>query len=234
MRLIRSLKAGNGGAKIVGVVANDGTPIKTEPDASYLLTCGKEAAVAATKSVVEQALFYDILFRKKNGQSLPDLARLGDQIAEVLEAKVPEAVLRPLIEAPLLYWAGRNNGVAEELRLKTNEITRKKSDFLEGTYAAHGVEEVMTQEEAIIFVDPFEAEEAKYTEVLVDGVGLGAVAIASRETSFPTFVIPDAGDFAPYVQMAAGWSLLVEVGIANQIDLDKPERARKVGNEFID
>jgi len=34
-----------------------------------------------------------------------------------------------------------NNGVAEELALKTNEITRKKSAFLEGTFAVHGIEE---------------------------------------------------------------------------------------------
>ncbi len=42
-----------------------------------------------------------------------------------------------------IYFAGRNNGVAEELTLKTNEITHKKSDYLEGTYAVHGIEEVM-------------------------------------------------------------------------------------------
>ncbi|MFT5328835.1 MAG: glucosamine--fructose-6-phosphate aminotransferase (isomerizing), partial [Planctomycetaceae bacterium] len=30
------------------------------------------------------------------------------------------------------------------------------------------------------------------------------------------------------------WNVLVEVGIALGIDLDKPERARKVGNEFVD
>ena len=32
--------------------------------------------------------------------------------------------------------------------------------------------------------------------------------------------------------MAAGWNVLVETGIRLGVDLDKPERARKVGNEF--
>jgi glucosamine--fructose-6-phosphate aminotransferase (isomerizing) len=32
--------------------------------------------------------------------------------------------------------------------------------------------------------------------------------------------------------MAAGWNLLVEIGLSLGIDLDKPLRARKVGNEF--
>jgi glucosamine--fructose-6-phosphate aminotransferase (isomerizing) len=37
----------------------------------------------------------------------------------------------------------------------------------------------------------------------------------------------------PYVFLNVGWNLLVEIGLAFGIDLDKPERARKVGNEFI-
>jgi glucosamine--fructose-6-phosphate aminotransferase (isomerizing) len=32
--------------------------------------------------------------------------------------------------------------------------------------------------------------------------------------------------------MAAGWNVLVEVGLKLGINIDKPERARKVGNEY--
>jgi len=81
-------------------------------------------------------------------------------------------------------------------------------------------------------VEPFESEEQKLRECLVDGVGLEVLAISTRETSFPTVVIPDAGDYRSYVEIAAGWNLLVEIGIDLGIDLDKPERARKVGNIY--
>jgi glucosamine--fructose-6-phosphate aminotransferase (isomerizing) len=37
----------------------------------------------------------------------------------------------------------------------------------------------------------------------------------------------------PYVFLSAGWNLLVEIGLALGIDLDKTERECKVGNEFI-
>ena len=37
----------------------------------------------------------------------------------------------------------------------------------------------------------------------------------------------------PYVFLAAGWNLLVEIGLSLEINLDKAERARKVGNEFV-
>ncbi|MFO0916846.1 MAG: hypothetical protein U0872_00825 [Planctomycetaceae bacterium] len=49
---------------------------------------------------------------------------------------------------------------------------------------------------------------------------------------FPTIQIPDAGDLAGFVQLVAGWNLLVEAGLQLGINIDKPERARKVGNEF--
>ncbi|TVQ96896.1 MAG: sugar isomerase, partial [Spirochaetaceae bacterium] len=35
-----------------------------------------------------------------------------------------------------------------------------------------------------------------------------------------------------YAQLAAGWNLLVELGLALGVNMDKTERARKVGNEF--
>ncbi|MCK7531813.1 MAG: hypothetical protein MZV63_12715 [Marinilabiliales bacterium] len=35
-----------------------------------MLKCGKENAVAATKSVVEQALFYDSLLRNLRGEKM--------------------------------------------------------------------------------------------------------------------------------------------------------------------
>jgi glucosamine--fructose-6-phosphate aminotransferase (isomerizing) len=68
--------------------------------------------------------------------------------------------------------------------------------------------------------------------VLVKGVGLTVIAIAPRQTSFPTIEIP-RHQHQSYVSMCGGWNVLVEVGMKLGIDLDKPVRARKVGNEFV-
>jgi glucosamine--fructose-6-phosphate aminotransferase (isomerizing) len=137
------------------------------------------------------------------------------------------------VDAPTIYFAGYNDGVAEELTLKTNEITRKKSDFLEGTYAAHGIEEVMDSRDIVFVIDPIEEEIQKFQDVLAKGVGLKIVAIADRDTPFTTIRVPNAGELKPYVFLCAGWNLLVEIGLAKGIDLDKPNRARKVGNELV-
>lgn len=234
VRLLRALREQDPGpVSITAVAATGEAPIPREADDAYILSCGKEEAVAATKSVVEQALYYDLLYRTLAEKSPVDFAGLAEMMNTALRAQIPEEIVDAAVKAPMIYFAGRNDGVAEELTLKTNEITRKKSDFLEGTYAVHGIEEVMREDELVVLVDPFPEEEEKLHRVLEDGVGLKVAAIADRETRFPTITIPSGGEMASYIQLLAGWNLLVEIGIATGIDLDKPERARKVGNEFL-
>jgi glucosamine--fructose-6-phosphate aminotransferase (isomerizing) len=202
--------------------------------AGAVLGCGKEAAVAATKSVVEQGLFCRALVERLVGvRSLKSrLSELADQMSAALTQPISAEIARKVSHAGTVYCAGRNDGVAEELTLKVNEITRKHSDFLEGTYAVHGVEESMRPDDVIVWIEPYAETEQKFHDVLVQGVGLTVVAISSRPTKFPTIPIPDAGDLGGFVQLVAGWNLLVEAGLQLGINIDKPERARKVGNEF--
>lgn len=241
VRLIRSLRDSPAGApaRIFGVAGGAETPVIAESDESYLLTCGPERAVAATKSVVEQALLYDLYFRRheepgRGEQQQLDLAALAQQFESVLAAPVPPELIEGLGRAPVVYFAGRNDGVAAELTLKTNEILRRRSDCLPGTYALHGIEEVMDPRDVLIWIDPPEAYEKKIREVLVEGVGLSVFAVSSRHTRFPTMTIPQSedDDTAAYLHLAAGWNILVEAGLAAGVDIDKPERARKVGNEY--
>lgn len=200
----------------------------------YVLGCGKEGAVAATKSVIEQALFCRALVEGLAGkpQLAAQLAPLADQIEQALTLSIPSEIVSKLTAATTIYFAGRNDGVAEELTLKTNEITRKRSDFLEGTYAVHGIEEIMQTTDVIVVVNPYAESEQKFHDVLVKGVGATVIAISPRSTMFPTITIPDGGSLAGFVELCAGWNLLVEIGIQLGIDVDKPTRARKVGNEF--
>jgi len=217
-----------------GLSANAGTMLEEACKETFVLTCGWEEAVAATKSVVEQAMFYmSILCHIAGRDMAADMKGLAKKIETALTTPVDKEVIRKAAVAPTIYFAGYNDGVAEELTLKTNEITRKKSDFLEGTYAVHGIEEVMEKEDIVFVVDPIEEEIEKFQDVLVKGVGLSVVAIADRDTPFPTIKVPSAGEMAPFVYLCAGWNVLVEIGMALSIDLDKPERARKVGNELI-
>ncbi|MCQ2180944.1 MAG: SIS domain-containing protein [Bacteroidales bacterium] len=213
-----------------GVTANENTPLEEECNSTYVLGCGWENAIAATKSVVEQVLFNEAVVRRLAGKSM-DLSGLPEKVGEALTLNVPEEIVSWARGAKTIYFAGMNDGVAEELTLKTNEITRRKSDFLEGTYALHGPEEVMQEGDIVFVVEPIENEYDKYKAVF-GGAGVHVVAISTRQTPFTTIVVPDAGEYQQYVDLCAGWNILVEIGVADGINLDKPERARKVGNEM--
>ena len=232
--LLAKKLAAEGNDNRYALTANEKTLLEEACTESFVLTCGWEQAVAATKSVIEQALFYESILWNILGQDNAAACKaLADDIETALTTPIEKSIIDAAVNASTIYFAGYNDGVAEELTLKTNEITRNKSDFLEGTYAVHGIEEVMDPKDIVFVVDPIDAEIEKFQEVLEQGVGLKVVAIANLKTPFTTIQVPDAGPLAPYVYLSAGWNLLVEIGMALNIDLDKPERARKVGNEFI-
>jgi glucosamine--fructose-6-phosphate aminotransferase (isomerizing) len=224
-----------GHQKRFGLTANSPSVLETVSTRCYTLRCGKEDAVAATKSVVEQALFYRSLLAP--WEKVSDIAANQQQASraaqEVLEAELEPAIVQKLAQAPVLYFAGRNNGVAEELTLKTNEITHKKSDYLEGTYAVHGIEEIMRADEVVLVIAPFPAEMEKFKTTLVDGVGMTVIAVAAEPTPFPTIRIPRVAGYQTVLELLAGWNILVQVGVALGINLDKAERARKIGNEVV-
>ena len=234
IRLFNTLKAA-GNPHRYSLTASPSSMLESLASSGHVLKCGKEGAVAATKSVVEQALYCRAIIESIAGEETlaGRLSSLADQFLAALALPIDNEIAKKVAKAGSIYFAGRNDGVAEELTLKTNEITRKRGDYLEGTYAVHGIEESMQADDVVIWIDPFEDSEQKFSDVLVKGVGLTVIAIASRPTLFPTIQIPDAGDLSCFVQLAAGWNLLVEAGLQLNINIDKPERARKVGNEFF-
>ena len=233
IRLFNTLKAA-GNPHRYSLTASPASILESLAYSGHVLKCGKEGAVAATKSVVEQALYCRAIIESIAGEETlaGRLSSLADQFLAALALPIDLEIAKKVARAGSIYVAGRNDGVAEELTLKTNEITRKRGDYLEGTYAVHGIEESMQADDVVVWIEPFEESEQKFYDVLVKGVGLTVIAIASRPTLFPTIQIPDAGDLSSFVQLAAGWNLLVEAGLQLNINIDKPQRARKVGNEF--
>jgi glucosamine--fructose-6-phosphate aminotransferase (isomerizing) len=216
----------------VGITAGEGTLLERFADHTFVLSCGTETAIPASKSVIAEALFFDHLVLRAAGRSiesaLPELAKAARQ---VLECRMDPALTRLAANAGTIFFAGRNDGAAEELALKAMEITRKRSVYLEGTLALHGAEEVMRPDDLIVLLDPFEAEEERFERVFLREIGIPVIAIAPRPTPFPTVAIPPSPGIEPYLSLMAGWNLLVGAGTRLGIDLDKPSRARKIGNE---
>lgn len=229
--LVRKLLA-EGHEDVYAVTATPGSILDQEASASILLTCGVEKAVAATKSVVEQALIYQSILCNMTPLTSCESNKIKAAVLaeNVMAASYDPDLVAHLAQCDRLFFAGRNDGVAEELALKATEITRKPSMFLEGTIALHGFEEIMSPRDVLVFVEPFASEHDKMKEIFVDGVGAKVVALSSTPTPFSTIHLPLLDGFSNYLALMAGWNLLVHVGQQLGLNLDKPNRARKIGN----
>ena len=97
-----------------GLSANSPCTLETVSNRCYTLKCGKEDAVAATKSVVEQALFYRSLIVgwEPSSPLLTNRQEAAAKAQQVLEAEIDPVLIQKIAKAPTVYFAGRNNGVA--------------------------------------------------------------------------------------------------------------------------
>lgn len=225
LALFQALRAQNMPA--YAVTADAGSPLAKEASDSRMLTCGAEHAVAASKSVIEQALLLHALL---DDPAWRNMAQAADMAERILQDAAALPLAHMLAEASTVYVAGRNTGAAEEIALKSCEIARIKSFFLEGTYVLHGIEEVMQKDDCVVLIAPFAQDMERYQTVLTQGVGLRVIAVSAAPTPFPTLIVPACEGFDGYLHVMAGWLLLALAGQLRGIDIDKTLRARKVGN----
>jgi glucosamine--fructose-6-phosphate aminotransferase (isomerizing) len=238
------------------VTASENAKLSELAAQTLVLKCGAENAVAATKSVIEQALTYLSIFYnlkeiaedcpKKNQNNCNDnkskdtkseelrvkLEKLSVLGRQVLSVKRDSNLVELIANANTLFVAGRNDGAAEELALKATEITRKRSIYLEGTFLLHGIEEIISENDVVILVEPFMPICKKIQELFVEKHNISVISISKFPTPFPTIQIPELSDYDQFLQLFAGWNLLVEAALHVGINPDKPIRARKIGNKF--
>lgn len=215
----------------VGLTIDPVSPLIKFSDFSYILSCGFEKAVAATKSVVNEALFFDsFIYHLSKNDFNSFLKTLYKTAGVILKKKIEKNIIETASIAKTIYFIGPDNGVGEELALKAIEITRKQAFFFEGTRVFHGIEEILKPKDLIILIRPFKNEEKNYLRLLNTGVKI--IAINDKKIGFPTILIPPNHDIKSYVELFIGWKLLVEVGLKLGINIDKPRRVKKVGNPF--
>src|SRR3989344_4511628 len=228
------------GAKCVAITAVADSILAQRSDEKIILTCGFEKGVAATKSVVEQALVYDSLIQylaKIQGNDI-DFELLKSGLKETalaiknnINLKVEDLLLKKLATSKNYYVVGLDNGMAEEITLKSYEIARKIALFYPDTHIVHGVEEAIEGGCAIIFqpsafknyISDFEKFSAK-TNCRLIGV--------DNHDLIPGVKIEVNGTFVDYCLLAAGWGILRNIGNKLNLDIDHPEKASKVGNPF--
>jgi glucosamine--fructose-6-phosphate aminotransferase (isomerizing) len=104
-------KAGH--KNLFGLTAREETTLARYAARTLVLTCGWEQAVAATKSVVEQALVFQELLAQVRGTSIgPQLAPLADAMQTALTLEIDPAIAAAIANAGTIYFAGKINCVA--------------------------------------------------------------------------------------------------------------------------
>jgi glucosamine--fructose-6-phosphate aminotransferase (isomerizing) len=230
VNLFKELK-GNGHERVYSLTCTSGSVLEEHARKGVVLNTGKEQAVAATMTVMAQAFFYDVLLSGFTGMKI-DKHLLAADIDATLSQSISQEILDTLARADHIFFAGIHNGVAEELTLKTNETVRKKSAYFPGTYLLHGVEEVISEKDVVLLVDYMPDHVDKIHKVFVDGIGAKVIGFDDVSSLFPSVTCQcSQPEHEPYVKLAGGWKVLAETGLAMGIDLDKPQRARKIGNE---
>ena len=228
------------GAKCVAVTAVEDSILANRSDEKIILECGFERGVAATKSLVEQGLIYDSLIHHlaNNQGKRVDFGSLKDELSKTAlvirnnaNLKLDENILATLVRSHHYFMVGLDNGVAEEIALKSYEIARKMALFYPDTHIVHGVEEAIDGNCAVIFQTSAFADYISDFQKFSDKTNCQLIGI-DNHSSLPGVNIEVNDTFYNYCLLAAGWGLLRNVGNELKLDMDHPEKASKVGNPF--
>ncbi len=228
------------GAKAVAVTAVENSILAKKCKDKIIMKCGFEKGVAATKSVIEQALILESLIfniAKNQGikinfdeirKALVDTSR---KVQWNINIRVPGNMLKVLAEAASIYFIGRQTGVADEITLKSHEIARKSAFFYPDTHIVHGIEESIESNPMVIF-EPFKFRKfindfkrfSKRTNCKLFGIDSQKFieGIKIRSNTY----------FENYCLLTAGWGLLRCVAKNQGVDIDKPKKALKIGNPY--
>ncbi|MBI2130630.1 SIS domain-containing protein [Candidatus Woesearchaeota archaeon] len=230
------------GAGFTGITAVNDSILAKKCNSKIIMGCGFESGVAATKSVMEQALLLDsIIFhlaqkqnRKINFRSIDrSLKDASNKVISNIGLKLPKNALNSLARADSIYFVGRDTGVLDEISLKAHEIARKNAFFYPDTDIVHGIEESITPGPLVIF------EPSKFRRFLGDFKRFSKSADCSlfcvdshRSPGINALRIKSNDIFHNYCLLAAGWGILRNIANRLHINMDMPKKAVKIGNPY--
>lgn len=220
--------------KIFAITGDRNSPLAKMSSHVYELQTGKEKAVAATKSIVEQTLVCESLIRfmaeEKNFTRI-DLAPISKAMRNNFRKEIPAALLVNISGARTVYFVGGISGVGEEIALKFVELAKKKAKFIPGTQILHGAEEVIEKGDVVflLFADRYKKYYDRFKEMKAK-TGCHVYSIGS-DVSFAdiSLEIELISGFKPYCMLPYFWNILARFAQLKGFSLDKGEKIAKVG-----
>jgi glucosamine--fructose-6-phosphate aminotransferase (isomerizing) len=229
------------------ITATPDSPITQDVSAPHLhvLDCGKERAVAATKSVIEQALLllYAVTQCDDRIEIAPELLLNTMRAMEAALDRAPQAeAVSLLAQARQVYVFGPEDGCAAEIALKLPELTGIQSLYFGGALGIHGPlqaydsqarQPIIVLRPSVDFIRSLAEKEPNAPMIVIgaqevlDAAPQGAIKIPLSMESKGLF----EKDFAAFEALAYCWRLFVDVGVSIGRDLDNPTKLSKVATE---
>lgn len=233
-REVISLAEGFTKNKIFAVTSNKKSDLAHVAENIYELKSGKEKAVAATKSIIEQSIICESLVRLAEGKSLPgkeELLKVARAMRENKDIEVDNKLLVLISGARTVYFAGGSCGIGEEVALKFSELAKKKSKFVPGTQILHGTEEVIEKGDVVflLFANRYKEYMDRF-EQMKQKTGCYFVAVG-EDCDFADFnpKINLVSGYRPYCILAYFWNILTRFALIKGYSLDKGDKITKVG-----
>jgi len=207
----------------LAVVGVAGGPLHRSVPQALVLLDAPERAVAATVSVLAQALALSHAACEAAGLAVPWTALCTALLQSESLTLPPQA-----LTCSRIWWSGAEGGPAGELALKTMETAGCLGVHLPGTMALHGIEEVLHAQDLVISLQGDERD-AQRLRSRITATGAQLLTIGPQGD----LTLPDLGPWSGLAHLVAGWRLLAQLALARGRDADRPTRARKVGNEHL-
>lgn len=233
------------GIEFFGITTNSDSPLaELCKNDLYVLQAPFERGVAATKSVIEQGLFYDALIHSIANKEFPlnkgkkESKRVCDLMTANFDFQLAENVVSAGIFGKTYYWIDHDNGAGEELALKSCEIAGKRGVYESGTQILHGRGEVIKKNDLVFVLDAYDYSQKDLESLagLTKKTGSKLVVVGKNEDEKLRglklnefyFIHADVEKgFEAYCVLPACWNFLRDVGKATGRNIDFPEIAEK-------
>lgn len=220
--------------KVFAVTASKSSPLGKAAGRTYVLQSGKEKAVAATKSIVEQSIVAEYIVRYLSGADLisdADLRALSKTMGKNIALDIDPKLLVLISGARTVYFTGGSFGIGEEISLKFNELAKKKTKYIPGTQILHGSEEVIEKGDVvfIFFADRYKPYYDRFAS-MKEKTGCYIFTVGNGDKlSDQKLGIEMLDGFKPYCILSYFWNILTKFALLKGYSLDKGEKIVKIG-----
>lgn len=222
-----------GGAEVVALVNDEGSPIAAMADTLLALSAGPERSVAATKSCIAAMAGLAALVAAWSGDAALQTAVEGlpDQLDRAV-ALDWSAAIEPLAEATQMFVIGRGYGfgVAQECALKLKETCQLQAEPFSAAEVRHGPMAIVGEGFPVLALATSDAAGDDVMAVVDTFAARGAAVLAARADDARA-ILP-ALDAHPAVQpilmLASFYGLAEALSRRRGLDPDSPPHLAKV------